>query len=79
MPLQNRSRSLEPNTAVTLRFEVLSSMHSVLPFFRLIARSLQEQYVAIKIISSFRLDSISSIDINDKYSTVSSRNCTTLL
>ena len=53
-----------------MRFEVPSSMHSVLPFFRLITRSLQERYVAIEARSSFRLVPISSIDLDGRFITV---------
>ena len=76
---QMRFRSLETCAAVAMHFEVPSIMHSVLPFFRLITRSLQWRHVAIKARSSFRLVSLSSIDLNDRFLTVLSANCTTLL
>ena len=59
--------------------EVPSSMHSVLPFFRLSTRSLQERCIAVEARSSFRLDPISSMDLIDRNITVSSANCTPLL
>ena len=79
MPSQKGFRSLEPCAAVTIRLEVPRSIHSFVPSFRLITRPLQERYSAIEARSSFNLDSISSIDIDDRNITVSSANCTTLL
>ena len=62
-------RALKSCAAVDLRFEVPRSMHSVLPFFKLIAMSLQ-WYVAIEARPSFKLRSISSIDLDSRLQTM---------